>query len=88
MNTGTDKCITGRVFENCWDIIAVGKHIIADDALASGDEGVGVDEAAEVGIVIPGLEVIEAGFSVLGLTAMLDYALDTHTKPQGFRVGI
>ena len=56
--------------------------------MAGGGKGVGVKESAEFGIVITGLEVIEFGFSVLGLTAMLDYALDTHTKPHGFRVGI
>ena len=46
-------------------IKAVGKHIISEDALTCGDEGVGVEEAAEVGIIITALEVIEAGFGVL-----------------------
>ena len=50
--------------------------------------GVGVDEPAHIGIVITGLEIVERGLSVLGLTAMPDYALDTHTKSCGFRVGI
>jgi hypothetical protein len=39
-------------------------------------------------IVKSALEIVERGLSVLGLTAMPDYTLDTHTKPRGFRVGI
>ena len=30
--------------------------------------GVGIDESAQLGIVITGLEVVEGGFSVLGLS--------------------
>ena len=49
-------------------VIAICKHVIAEDALASGCVGVGVDEPAYFGIVITGLEVVERGLSVLGLT--------------------
>ena len=35
--------------------------------MAGGDEGIGIEEAAEIGVVISGLEVIESGFSVLPL---------------------
>jgi len=47
---------------------------MADDALAGGGVGVGVEEAAELGIVVAGLEVIEPGvasaiLTVLGLDA-------------------
>ena len=40
---------------------AIGKHVIAEEALAGGDEGVGVDKSADGGVVITALQVIEAG---------------------------
>ena len=36
-------------------IPAIGKHVIAQYALAGGDEGVGVEEATDCGIVIAAL---------------------------------
>ena len=71
-----------------WIVQTIGEHVISQNTLAGGGKSVGVDESAYFGVVITALEVVERGFSVLGLTAMLDYALDTHTKPHGFRVGI
>ena len=50
-------------------IAAVGKHVIAEDALTGGDEGVGVDEAADLGIIITALQVIEPGISVVLVAA-------------------
>jgi hypothetical protein len=50
-----------------WIITAVGKHVIAEDALAGGNEGIGVDEAADGGIVITALQIIEAGILGGGL---------------------
>ena len=38
---------------------------MADDTLAGGGVGVSVDEAAEFGIVVAGLEVIEPGVSTV-----------------------
>lgn len=69
-------------------ITAIGKHIIAQQALAGGGEGIGIDESAEAGDVVAGLEVVQAGFNVLGLATMSNYTIDTDTKPQRFRVGI
>ena len=84
----TYACSCSRsILEHNRTIIAVSKHVIAQNALSSGSISIGVEEAAQVGVVIPGLEVVETGFSVLRLTAMPGYALDTHTKPNGFRVG-
>ena len=51
--------------------MAIGKHVIAQDALAGGNERIGVDESAQFGIVIPGLEVVERGLNVLGLSTRL-----------------
>ena len=46
-------------------IMAVGKHVIAQDTLSGGDEGIGINESADFGIVISALEIIESGLSVL-----------------------
>ena len=43
-------------------IPAVCEHIATEDALAGGDIGVGADEAADYGIIISALQVIEACF--------------------------
>ena len=48
----------------CRIIPAVGKHIVAQEALAGGGKDVGVDESAEAGIVIAGLEVVQTSFGV------------------------
>ena len=49
-------------------IPTIGKHVIAEDALAGAGIGVGIDESAQFGIVIAGLEVVELGFSVVNIT--------------------
>ena len=64
------------------------EHIVAKNALSTTCIAVTIDKSTHRRIVISALEVVERGFSVLGLTATPDYALDTHTKPHGFRVGI
>ena len=48
-------------------VVAVHKHIVAEGALAGGDEGIGAEEAAEIGVVISGLEIVKPGFCVLWL---------------------
>ena len=45
-----------------WVVAAVCKHIATEDALAGGDVDVGIDESTDLRIVIPALQVIEAGF--------------------------
>ena len=50
-------------------IPAIGKHIVAEEALAGGNEDVGIDESADFGIVITGLEVIESSLSVIDLAS-------------------
>ena len=52
-----------------WIVAAVGKHVITEDALTCGNEGVGVDKSADCGVVITGLQVIEAGISVVLVAA-------------------
>ena len=53
-------------------IPTIGKHVIAENTLAGGNEGVGVDEAGDFGVVISGLQVIEPGILGGGLV-MLPY---------------
>ena len=48
-------------------IAAVGKHVITEDALTCGNEGVGVDKSADCGVIITALQVIEAGILGRGL---------------------
>ena len=52
----------------CWIVIAIGKHVIAQDALPGRNKCVCVDESTHLGIVITGLEIVELGFSVLKLS--------------------
>ena len=58
--------------------MAIGKHVIAEDALTGAGVGIGIDESAQFGIVITGLEVVERGLSVLRLSAGLVFV---HTIP-------
>ena len=45
-------------------IQTIRKHIVAEDALACACEVIGIDEAAEFGVVIAGLQIIETGFGI------------------------
>ena len=65
MKTGTTRvtAIDGVV-------VTIGEHVIAQEALAGGGEGIGVEETAEVGIVISALEVIERCFLVIDIVTV------------------
>jgi hypothetical protein len=76
-----------RIYIPDWIIQAIGKHIIAQDALSSRNKNIGIDESTQFGIVITGLEIVEPGFSVLGLPAMHAYADSIPTRNLRFRVG-
>ena len=54
----TANC-SGRIKQACRIVIAISKHIVAQQTLAGGDEGVGVDESAPGGIVITALEIVQ-----------------------------
>ena len=41
-------------------IQTIGKHVIAQQTLAGGGEGVGIEEAGNGGVIVAGLEVIES----------------------------
>ena len=48
-------------------ISTIGKHIVTQEALAGAYKGIGIEESAEFGIVITGLEVIQLGLGVVYL---------------------
>ena len=52
----------------------IGKHVIAQDTLAGGGVSIGIDESAQFGIVVTGLQIIEFCLSVLGLAEIPIYA--------------
>jgi hypothetical protein len=51
-------------------IVAVRKHVIAQEALSGGGEGIGGIETAQAGVVIPGLEVVELKFRVIDIATV------------------
>ena len=44
-------------------VVAVGKPIVAEKTLSSGGKDVCIDEAADGGVVVTALQVVEPGFS-------------------------
>ena len=54
-------------------IAAICKHVIAQQALAGGDIDVRIEEAADCGIIISALQVIQPGISDTELAAMVFY---------------
>ncbi len=61
---------SSRVCSHYWIIVAICKHVIAQQALAGGDEGIGVDESAGSAVIVAGLEVIELGFLVVDIATV------------------
>jgi hypothetical protein len=51
-------------------VVAVRKHVIAQDSLVGACVGIGINESAQVGIVIAGLEVVERSLSVVDVVKM------------------
>ena len=70
-------CVDNRIIQ------AIGKHIIAEDALAGRNQCIGIDESADLRIVITGLEVVERGLSLLGLTARPIYTQSVPIRNRG-----
>ena len=40
-------------------VATIGEHVIAGEALAGGDIGIGIDESAYLGIIVSGLQITE-----------------------------
>jgi uncharacterized protein (DUF849 family) len=75
---------TAVVHHTNWSVVAIGKHVIAQDALAGGGVGVGIDEPAQFGIIITGLEVVERSFGVLELVARPIFSFLSPKKSRRF----
>ena len=56
-------------------IPAVGKHVVAEDALAGGGEGIGINKSANLRIVITALKIVERGLGIVQLAAGAKCAL-------------
>ena len=63
-------CVAGRISPANRIIPTVGKHIIAAETLPSGGIYVRIDESPQLRIIIPALQVIQAGFFVVDITAV------------------
>ena len=48
----------------------VGEHVGANEALARGDVGIGVDEPTGFGVIVPTLQVVEARLVVVDVAAV------------------
>ena len=53
-----------------WIIPAIGKHVIAQEALAGGCEGIGIEKSADCWIVIPGLAVVHSTVGIINISAV------------------
>ena len=51
-------------------VSTVGKHVIAEDALSSRSEGVGIEESTQCGVIISGLAVIQPGFFIVHVSTI------------------
>jgi hypothetical protein len=67
-----------------WIVATVGKHVIAQDALTGAGVGIGIDEPAQFGIIITGLEVVERSFGVLELVARPIFSFLSPKKSRRF----
>ena len=54
-------------------ITTIGKHIGTEEALAGTTIGIGVYEAAYYWVIVSTLQVIEAGFGIVVVTAVADW---------------
>ena len=59
--------MTNIISTNDRIIPTIRKHVIAEEALPGGGEGVGIEEAGCGGIIVAGLEVIELCFGVVDI---------------------
>ena len=67
--SAVNSIISGLVREIHRVIQTIREHVVSQEALTGGDEGVGVEEAAPGGVVVAGLQVVQAGLLVKGLAA-------------------
>lgn len=54
---------------------AISKHIRAEDTLSSAGKSIRVDEPADLGIIVPALEIVESRFCVVEVAATVKKAV-------------
>ena len=64
----------------CWIVQRIRKHIATQYALTGACEGVGVDEAADCGVVIAGLQVVKAGLGVTVISTIAQRVSSANTR--------
>ena len=52
-------------------IVTICKHIVTQEALSGRSKGIRIDEPANAGIVISGLEIVEPGFSEVAVAVLV-----------------
>ena len=75
------KNVTGRIVAYNRIIPTIGKHIVANKALAGGGEGIRIKESADLGIVIAALEVVEPGFLGIDIATALFFGVFSRACP-------
>ena len=53
-----------------WAIPAIGKHVVANEALTGGDEDVRIEESTDFGVVITALQIIKPGLGVIHIATI------------------
>ena len=74
------KTQTFRIIMNGRYIIAVCKHIAANETKTCRGKGVCIDESADAGIVVTALQVVEPGFSVVVVAVPFVEVIISHFK--------
>ena len=53
-------------------IQAIRIRVMPENALAGGEEDIGRDEPADYGVIVPALEVVEAGFLIIDIPTVAE----------------
>ena len=69
-NTVSDETLASRINTVYRIIPAVGKHVIAKQALAGGYQCIRIKESAHLWVVVSGLQIIQAGIFVIDIAAV------------------
>jgi len=87
LNSATYRRVRGstRVHKAYRIIATICKHIVAEEVLAGGGVGIGIEEAANLGIVISGLQIIEPGLywglvAIGPFSGLLSHAEKSHVE--------
>lgn len=65
-------------------VITIRKHIVTDNTCAGRYETVGVDESAECGIIVSTLQIVEACFTIVNVSAVAEGIQQRHMGSIGY----